>query len=430
MSKQEKNLILRGANYSLKRRVPVRYQAVERREIIWISLHTDSLTRAREKAQEVWKAQIAAWEAKLAGKTEDANQLFEAVQQLAHSKGVTYLPVGQVVDLPIGELLDRIEAIGAPSGLPAIEDAQAMLGTVSAPKLLLSEALEAFWELSQDKVLKKSPDQLRRWRNPRIKAVKNFIQVIDDKPINEITREDMLNFRKWWIIKVAVEGRNPSTANKDFIHLSKVLKTVNELKQLGLDLPVAGLSLKEGKRKSRPPFSDSWIKDKLLAPSALAELEPQARAIFLTMVNTGARPSELANLMPTHIFLDHEFPHIVVTADERDEDRELKSDNAERNIPLVGVSLEAMRNFPQGFPLYHDNPSLSDITNSYLTKHGLRETPKHVAYSLRHSFESRLRRSAIDERIRSELFGHSYFRERYGAPELDELTEALQSIAF
>ena len=430
MSKQENNLILRGVNFSLKRRVPIRYRTVEPRDIIWISLHTDSRSQAREKAQEVWKAQIAAWEAKLAGKTQDANLHFEAVQNLAHSKGVKYLPVGHVIDLPIGEILDRIEAIGSPGGTPDIEDAQALLGTVASPKLLLSEALETYWDLSRDKVLKKSPDQLRRWRNPRIKAVKNFIQVVSDKPIDEITREDMLNFRKWWMIKVAVEGRNPSTANKDFIHLGKVLKTVNELKLLGIDLPVSGLSLKEGKTKPRPPFSDNWIENRLLADGALDQLEPQARAIFLAMVNTGARPSELANLMPAHIFLDHEYPHIVVTTEERDDDRELKSENAERKIPLVGISLKAMLDYPLGFPLYHDNPSLSDITNSYLTKHGLRETPKHVAYSLRHSFESRLRRSSIDERIRSELFGHQYFREKYGEPELDELTQALQLIAF
>lgn len=428
--KEDGNLILRGRKYSLRRRVPERYRSVDIREEVWVSLHTDSLSEAKEKAQKVWETHIAGWEAQLAGRSTDASKHFDAVRELAKAKGVKYVPVGQVADMPIDELLERIEAIGQVSGKPSHIEARAMLGAVGTPSLLLSEALEEYWELAKDKVLQKSPDQLRRWRNPRIKAVNNFIKVVSDKPISEISRDDMLDFRKWWLMKVTVEKRNPSTANKDFTHLGSVLKTVNNMKKLGLDLPLGGLSLKEGKRKSRPQFSVEWIKTKLLAPGALDQLEPQARAIFLAMINTGARPSELANLMPEHIVLEHEYPHIIITTEERDEERELKSGNAERIIPLTGVSLDALQTFPNGFPLYHDNPSLSDVTNSYLTKHGLRETPKHVAYSLRHSFEERLRKAAIDERLRTELFGHAYFRERYGEPKLDELTEALQLIAL
>lgn len=428
--KDDEHLALRGRKYSLRRRVPERYRSVEARVEVWVSLHTDSLTQAKEKATHVWEEHIAGWEARLAGKPADAAQHFDAVQRLAKSKGVKYIPVGQVVDLPIEELLKRIEAIGQVNRAPSHDDAKALLGAVDVPSLLLSEALEEYWELALDKVLKKSPDQLRRWKNPRIKAVKNFISLIGDKPISEISREDMLNFRKWWLLRVTVEGRDPSTANKDFTHLGSVLKTVNGMKQLGVDLPLGGLSLQEEKRKPRPQFSVEWIETKLLAPGALDQLEPQAKAIFLAMINTGARPSELANLMPSHIKLDHEYPHILITTEDREEDRELKSGNAERKIPLLGVSLEAMKEFPSGFPLYRDNPTLSDVTNSYLTKHGLRETPKHVAYSLRHSFEERLRKAAIDERLRTELFGHAYFREKYGAPQLDELTEALQLIAI
>ena len=61
------NLILRGSNYSLKRRVPKRFKPVEARSEVWVSLHTDSLSVAKGKAQNVWKAHIAGWEARLAG---------------------------------------------------------------------------------------------------------------------------------------------------------------------------------------------------------------------------------------------------------------------------------------------------------------------------------------------------------------------------
>lgn len=267
--KDDEHLALRGRKYSLRRRVPERYRSVETRDEIWISLHTDSLTQAKEKAPQVWEEYVAGWEARLAGRSTDASKHFDAVHRLVKAKGVKYVPVGQVADLPIDELLQRIEAIGQTNGTPSHTDAQAMLGAIGAPSLLLSEALKEYWELAKDKVLKKSPDQLRRWRNPRIKAVNNFIKIVADKPISEITREDMLDFRKWWLMKVTVEGRNPSTANKDFTHLGSVLKTVNRMKKLGLDLPLGDLNLKEEKRKSRPQFSVEWIETKLLAPGAL-----------------------------------------------------------------------------------------------------------------------------------------------------------------
>ncbi len=47
--KKDKHLILRGPSYSLKRRVPVEYHRVDDREVVWISLDTDSLVQTAEK---------------------------------------------------------------------------------------------------------------------------------------------------------------------------------------------------------------------------------------------------------------------------------------------------------------------------------------------------------------------------------------------
>ena len=48
---------------------------------------------------------------------------------------------------------------------------------------------------------------------------------------------------------------------------------------------------------------------------------------------------------------------------------------ARRVIPLAGVSLEAFRECPEGFPRYADNPTLSATVNNYLRENGLPETP-------------------------------------------------------
>ena len=90
--------------------------------------------------------------------------------------------------------------------------------------------------------------------------------------------------------RIVEENLTPDSANKDFIHLSNVLKTVNDLKGLGFDLPLHGLALKEDDKRERLPIIDDWIQNRLLAPNALSGLNDEARAIFLGMVNCPASP--------------------------------------------------------------------------------------------------------------------------------------------
>jgi integrase len=237
--------------------------------------------------------------------------------------------------------------------------------------LTVSRALELYWTLAKDKTLGKSEDQLRRWKNPRLKAVRNFIEVIGDKAMAEITADDILDFRQWWLERLEAEGLPPNSADKDLIHFSDVLKTVNRMKRLGLVLPLSDLAFHEGEKRQRPPFSNGWVTGKLLKPGALDGLNKEARGILLGMVNTGYRPSEGAGLGPAQIRLDCAVPHIAIEAN----GRQLKSDYVRRVIPLAGVSLEAFRECPEGFPRYADNPTLSATVNKYLRENGLLETP-------------------------------------------------------
>lgn len=415
----------RGKKLSLYQRVPKRYEAVEPRKFVWLALHTDSPAEAERKAGPAWDQLIAGWEAKLAGDTSDAEQRFAAARDLAAARGFRYLRADQVAQLPKEELLKRIAAIGGTDAEPDIRDAEALLGTAKEPEITVSRALDLYWTLVQDKTRGKSEDQLRRWRNPRLKAVRNFVTVVGDKGIGEISGDDMLDFRAWWFDKIEAEGLTPNSANKDLIHLGDVLKTVNRMKRLGLVLPLSDLSFKEGEAKQRPPFSDGWIRDRLLVPGALHGLNDEARDILLAMVNTGARPSELAGLAADQIRLDDTVPHISIEPGKR----QLKSKNARRVIPLVGVSLDAMRRHPAGFPRYAGTSAgLSATVNKYLRAHGLLETPGHSFYGLRHSFEDRQLAAGVDERVRRDLMGHSLNRERYGkGAALDHLQAILQA---
>lgn len=421
------SIIKRGGGYSLRKRVPKRYAGVEPRGTVWISLHTDSPTVAESKADRAWGQMIEAWEARLAGDTEDADARFAAAQEVAAVRGFRYLDVGRVAKLPLDALVDRVEAVSAPAGLPDQIEGAALLGTVPEPTLTVSAALDAYWKLARDKTLGKSEDQVRRWRNPRLKAVRNFVEVVGDKPVDQISRDDMLDFRQYWLERIEGGEVTPNSANKDLIHLADILKTVNRMKRLGLDLPLGELSFKEGEARVRPPFSDDWIRDKILAPGALDGLNGEARAILVGMINTGYRPSEGAALTADTIRLDADVPHISIEAT----GRQLKSQYSRRVIPMTGVSLEALRGYRDGFPRYRDSAGLSAVVNKFLRENGMMESADHTMYSFRHAFEDRMLAAGVDERIRRDVFGHRLDRERYGkGASLGQVAELLRAFAL
>lgn len=428
MSKPPKP-VLKGSVYYLTRRVPARYASIDSRRFVDCSLKTDSFSTATAKAVEIWDHHIAAWEAKLAGNTDDAEARFAAARELADLRGFRYMSAKQVSELPFDDFMKRLAAgLGSEPDKIDRREADAILGTVQDPPITVSRSLELYWTLTKDQTLTKSADQLRRWRNPRLKAIKNFIAVVGDKPLRDITGDDMLNFREWWMDRLTDKGLTANSANKDLIHFGDVVKTVNRLKRLNLVLPLTDLNLKETDGKKRPPLPATWIRDVLLKPGALDSMNAEARAITLAMINTGARPSEIAALSENTIFLSTPVPFISIEA----EGRVLKTRRSKRKIPLVGVSLDALKGFPTGFPRYQSNSaSLSATVNKFLREHHLLPSAEHTMYSLRHSFEDRMLAGKFDDRIRRDLLGHRLSREEYGdGATLEHMQALLQAIAF
>ncbi len=420
----------RNKTFHLVRRVPKRFSNVEQRSVVTISLHTDSEAKALHKAEAIWERYVEAWEAKRAGDSEDAELRFDAARELADRRGFGFLSAEKVARLPLQEIVARARVAIPENREPDKIEAAAVLGGAREPEITIERALEFFWSLAKDRIIGKSSDQVRRWKTPRIKAVSNFVSIIGNKKISEITADDMLEFRDWWLERMSSENMAANTANKDLIFVSDILKTINVKKRLKLDLPIGGLTIKHSRKNKRirPPFSNDWIRLKLLAPGALDGLNIEARCILLGMINTGYRPSEAAGLLPQHIILDHDVPHITI----KPVGRVLKTQESERIIPLVGISLEAFKLCPNGFPRYRESSiTLSGTINKFLSENQLLETPDHVMYSLRHSFEDRMLAAKIDERIRCDFLGHRLSRERYGdGASLEFGQTLLQSIAL
>ena len=156
----------RGKVYQLRKRVPRRFQPVESRAMIEVSLHTDSESIARRKALDVWAEMVEAWEAKLAGNSADAEARFDGARELAQMRGFSYLPAAKVLALPEEEILKRLRAVPVRDGVPDRIEAAAILGRVPEPPITVSRALELYWELAKGKALGKSESQVRKWQNP------------------------------------------------------------------------------------------------------------------------------------------------------------------------------------------------------------------------------------------------------------------------
>ncbi|MPT33863.1 MAG: hypothetical protein E2604_01940, partial [Flavobacterium sp.] len=164
-------------------------------------------------------------------------------------------------------------------------------------------------------------------------------------------------------------------------------------------------------KQARLPFSTEQILT-ILKSEKLQNMNEEARYFLFAASETGARPSEIVGLLPEDIKLDAEIPHISIT--DRKE-RPLKTPHSQRDIPLLGYSLEAFKAMPNGFSKYRDKAdNLSNAVNKFLRENELFPSNKHSVYSFRHSFQDRILSVNAPDRVQAELMGHKFHRPKYG----------------
>lgn len=418
-------LMRRGGVFYFVKRVPLEVAALDPRGTVRISLRTRECILARQKAAALEGELVAYWEALAAGREPSARMTREMLVALARARGIVYRAAGDPVDGPFEEILRRISRLERRDDQAAVTAEGGEINPLS-----LSEAFEDYLGQVADRLVAKSPAQRRRWELPRRRALGNLIEVVGDKPLAELTRDDALAFRDWWAKRLRSSGLKAHSANKNLTHLADFVNTLDRLRRLELGEPFARLKFVEKDGSRRQPFPTEWIRDRLVAPGALDGLNDQACDAFLALVETGLRPAEVLNAAPEDIVLDAEVPHLRIRPQWGARRSEIKNRPSERDVPLLGVSLEAMRRHPAGFPRYHDKAgSWSALVNKVLRARGLLPSEAHSAYSLRHSFEDRLTAVDCPERVKADLMGHALGRVRYGAgPSLTHKAEWINRI--
>ncbi|KQU94904.1 hypothetical protein ASD12_24565 [Mesorhizobium sp. Root102] len=419
----DRYLLTRQGIYYYWRRIPAMVAAMVARPLVRKSLKTDDLAEARAKRDALEAADNDYWRALFLDEDEARARLrYQAAVRRAEALGFSYRTSSELASGPLLELVRHVLAIVPGGASPEAE--AAVLGREDRPKDGWWKAYDVYkGEIKKDELAKKSPGQLTRWDNTRKGAISNFLSLVGgDKPIAETTRGDGLTLRRYWLGRVVPDDKeqkrcSPNTANKQIGILREIFSAYcKHVQEEDRKNPFSDLSFKDGGGLKRMPFAEEWIRDKLLAHGALAAMNGEGRGITLALVETGCRPGELCNIAPEDIFLDDEVPYIHIRArTDPDDTRDIKTKQSDRKIPLLGVALEAFKRHPQGFPRYKDKEdTYSAMANKYFKENGLKPSPQHSIYSLRHAFEDRMLEGGVDLELREVLMGHKLDRPLYG----------------
>jgi hypothetical protein len=426
-------LTQRNGHWQFVRRVPLEFSKLDKRVIIkhstGVSVAKDRRGLKAGKVADTMNRDLESyWFGLVEGKAQEAADIYVEARRRAKVLGFDYIEIGQLTSRSTLEVLQRLEKL-VDNGLVEDKGARAaLLGTEKKPSVRLSEVFPEFEHQTRLDVRDMSPNQLKRWKNGYILAITDFIDVVGDKGLDNLTHSDIRDYVEWLEGRVEEGELVAKSANKLIGQNSKMLKAINLKLRLGLPDFFAGQRLQGGKYVQRPSFPIDFVQNNILADGALMGLNEKARRVLLLMADTGLRLTEAANLNKGTIHLDCDIPYIEVLPD----GRRVKTEDSIRQIPLVGTALAAMKLQPQGFPRYVDKgASLSALVNKYLLEKGLRPTLKHSAYSLRHTFKDRLTAAKCQDSMIESLMGNSDDHPKYGAgPALDLKLEVLQAISF
>lgn len=420
----------------LVRRVPKEFQRVEARRVVMLSTNiriTDDPRGIRaQHAVDIIDAELLlSWRDAAMGNVGQSRQRLQKAQDTARSFGCDYVEA-PFLKPQITEFLRRMMMLTQLEQNELPTTAPALLGTVPAVKTgrTVGNLLAGYETILAASLMKKSPGQLRRWRTTRQLALDVFIKIVGkDKLIADLNHDDAYDLRDYWNKRVLKKEVQIDTANKQIGYVSAMVREINDFDRLKMDDIFARKHIRGGEKRQRISFSVEHVQDVLLAPGALDGLNDEARAIFYVVAELGLRPSEVCGLRRWHIHLDVEVPYISVMED----GRQVKNKNSIRNTPLVGVALDVMKHFPDGFPRYLDkNNALSATVNKFLVENTLLQRPGQTFYSLRHTFKDRLRRLPhLKQELLDQLMGHATGKEPYGEGyELKLKQEVLESIMF
>jgi integrase len=288
----------------------------------------------------------------------------------------------------------------------------------------LSDALATYCSL-------KGADRTALFFTAAKRNVGYVLEHLCDRPIDTYSSADAASFRDWLIDR----GLTTSSISRIFGTIRAVINLI--IQEHGLDCRNAFANIflpkkAEEKRKPIPKYEIMQIQKTCL------EVGDERRLVIALISDTGMRLSEALGLVWGDVRLDHEYPHINLVEHPW---RQLKTSGSKRLVPLVGVSLEAIKVMHQQgfstqflFPSYTNEAKCNGNSASAALNKWLKQyTGQGVIHSFRHSFRDRLREAEVDIELTDQLGGwaSSTIGQSYGSGHtLKQKYNAMQRIVL
>ena len=250
-----------------------------------------------------------------------------------------------------------------------------------APKL--SDALEIYFKL-------KGHGKGDIFFRASKRAIKDTINLLNDRPINNYTTIDAARFRDHMF-----ERKLASSSIKRVFAIIRAVINIT-IREHGLNCPNAfsGTFIPcLGDTKKRQPIPIETIID---IQKECYKINDPNRWLIALISDTGMRLAEATGLLTSDFYLDDKIPFVKITPHKS---RRLKTKSSERQIPLVGASLWAAKQIvlhnesKYAFPNYTNDQSCKTNSASAALNKWLkyRTTDGCVIHSFRHSMRDRLR---------------------------------------
>ena len=409
----------RGAVYYMRLRVPARYRDVETRAEVNRSLKTRDLIEAEERFVVLRKQMTAEWDARLAQQyTVEPVKKYDSAVELMRAMSLPYRPMDELIAGRLEDLVDRVSAIAAsPSKAP---DVDAVLGLIDVPEVKIS-GLPALIEEVQAAALRSMCERQRRqWKTRYGATATHLVELFGDIPCTSLTEAQAIRYRNHWQARCDAREITSNYANKRVRYARQMLhayferfdvpqsRRLNPFKGYGISRPV------DEETGSTLPLPNPWISRVVIHGDGLATLNPQAHGIAVVAADTGTGQTEVFDIPPADIRLDHPIPHLMMRiVAEGPDRRRLKNSASKRPIILLGASLDVMTRHRDGFPKYRGKATYPAAINAFMRDNELfpevpaGEARRYTMSGTRHSFEDRLKGAGVQNEERAYMTGHS-----------------------
>ncbi|MHA7838372.1 MAG: tyrosine-type recombinase/integrase [bacterium] len=263
-----------------------------------------------------------------------------------------------------------------------------------------------------------------RWREGKagraaMAELRRFLDFVGDKPLCEITRDEIRAFRDH-----RGETLRASTLNIKVV--SRLVALFNHCRGEGwiTQLPTAGLRVRDGvsRRDRRRPFTVREL-EQVFGPSWAQECRGDDHKLHCgrLLLATGARVEEIAQLRLEDI--GREPDRVAITITDRHPEQHLKNAASRRVIPLHSALvpgfaryLESVENAGHEW-LFHrwsrtpTQPRSAPLVKTfgpYLRKRCGITDRRVVLHSLRHSFKQQLQEVGAPDSLIADVLGHTH----------------------